>query len=66
MLRKLIYIIIFRFFLAFDKATGKTDNWPKQDENNFDKVSKIIRSGILIITLLNIYLNTPYITSIYV
>ncbi|KAL0841004.1 hypothetical protein ABMA28_014780 [Loxostege sticticalis] len=26
-----------RFFLAFDKATGKTDNWPKQDEINADK-----------------------------
>lgn len=27
----------FRFFLAFDKATGKTDNWPKDDSNG-DKV----------------------------
>ncbi|XP_045535632.1 WD repeat-containing protein 81 [Papilio machaon] len=26
-----------RFFLAFDKATGKVDNWPKQDEINGDK-----------------------------
>ncbi|XP_063825217.1 WD repeat-containing protein 81 [Ostrinia nubilalis] len=26
-----------RFFLAFDKATGKTENWPKQDEVNADK-----------------------------
>ncbi|XP_047529568.1 WD repeat-containing protein 81 [Vanessa atalanta] len=29
-----------RFFLAFDKASGKTDNWPKQDENNLDKSSE--------------------------
>ncbi|XP_052740198.1 WD repeat-containing protein 81 [Bicyclus anynana] len=29
-----------RFFLAFDKATGKTDNWPKQDDSNLDKSSE--------------------------
>ncbi|RVE48081.1 hypothetical protein evm_007268 [Chilo suppressalis] len=29
-----------RFFLAFDKATGKTENWPKQDEVNPDKISE--------------------------
>ncbi|CAH0719552.1 unnamed protein product, partial [Brenthis ino] len=29
-----------RFFLAFDKATGKTENWPKHDENNYDKSSE--------------------------
>ncbi|CAK1547015.1 unnamed protein product [Leptosia nina] len=26
-----------RFFLAFDKATGKTDNWPKQDDTSTEK-----------------------------
>ncbi|XP_063618306.1 WD repeat-containing protein 81 [Cydia splendana] len=26
-----------RFFLAFDKATGKLDNWPKQDESTAEK-----------------------------
>ncbi|CAG5032848.1 unnamed protein product [Parnassius apollo] len=26
-----------RFFLAFDKATGKMDNWPKQDEITCEK-----------------------------
>lgn len=30
-------LFYFRFFLAFDKATGKTDNWPKDDSNG-DKV----------------------------
>ncbi|CAG9584549.1 unnamed protein product [Danaus chrysippus] len=29
-----------RFFLAFDKASGKTDNWPKQDESSIDKSSE--------------------------
>ncbi|XP_059059131.1 WD repeat-containing protein 81 [Achroia grisella] len=29
-----------RFFLAFDKATGKIDNWPKQEESNVDKISE--------------------------
>lgn len=28
-----------RFFLAFDKATGKIDNWPKQDEGTAEKSS---------------------------
>lgn len=31
-------LLDFRFFLAFDKATGKTDNWLKHDDNNLDKV----------------------------
>ncbi|KAJ2946109.1 hypothetical protein O0L34_g5031 [Tuta absoluta] len=26
-----------RFFLAFDKANGKIENWPKQEENTNDK-----------------------------
>ncbi|KAM3964392.1 WD repeat domain 81 [Aphomia sociella] len=29
-----------RFFLAFDKATGKIDNWPKQEDNNAEKISE--------------------------
>ncbi|XP_026750161.1 WD repeat-containing protein 81 [Galleria mellonella] len=29
-----------RFFLAFDKATGKIDNWPKQEEVTVDKTSE--------------------------
>ncbi|CAB3253741.1 unnamed protein product [Arctia plantaginis] len=29
-----------RFFLAFDKATGKIDNWPKQDESTQEKLSE--------------------------
>ncbi|XP_049868952.1 WD repeat-containing protein 81 [Pectinophora gossypiella] len=28
---------LMRFFLAFDKANGKIDNWPKQEDNNADK-----------------------------
>ncbi|XP_047516926.1 WD repeat-containing protein 81 isoform X2 [Pieris napi] len=28
-----------RFFLAFDKATGKTDNWPKQEDPNTEKAT---------------------------
>ncbi|XP_063896801.1 WD repeat-containing protein 81-like [Helicoverpa armigera] len=28
-----------RFFLAFDKATGKTENWPKQEESTPEKSS---------------------------
>ncbi|XP_041978689.1 WD repeat-containing protein 81 [Aricia agestis] len=41
MTRKLLCVgALQRFFLAFDKATGKTDNWPKQEEANLDKVSE--------------------------
>ncbi|XP_022830697.1 WD repeat-containing protein 81 [Spodoptera litura] len=29
-----------RFFLAFDKATGKIDNWPKQEETTPEKASE--------------------------
>ncbi|CAG9786320.1 unnamed protein product [Diatraea saccharalis] len=29
-----------RFFLAFDKATGKTENWPKQEDTNPEKSSE--------------------------
>ncbi|XP_068631665.1 WD repeat-containing protein 81 [Battus philenor] len=29
-----------RFFLAFDKATGKVENWPKQDDINGEKVTE--------------------------
>ncbi|XP_045497388.1 WD repeat-containing protein 81 [Colias croceus] len=29
-----------RFFLAFDKASGKTDNWPKQDDASLEKSSE--------------------------
>ncbi|KAJ0177056.1 hypothetical protein K1T71_007065 [Dendrolimus kikuchii] len=29
-----------RFFLAFDKASGKTENWPKQDDSTVDKASE--------------------------
>ncbi|XP_073945062.1 WD repeat domain 81 isoform X2 [Choristoneura fumiferana] len=34
-----------RFFLAFDKATGKVDNWPKQDETGAEKLESEAGGG---------------------
>ncbi|KAI8435701.1 hypothetical protein MSG28_003952 [Choristoneura fumiferana] len=33
------------FFLAFDKATGKVDNWPKQDETGAEKLESEAGGG---------------------